>query len=118
MRMRAFSRLILFCNDPLKYGTPVTFTGSNLIQVENTGFAETYPIIQIHDYTTRLFASLNDSTVEWSGGTTELELDLKNMIPSQGDAFGDAFKIPHGLSNISISTDASDVNIIVYPAWR
>ena len=118
---RAFSfTLILTCPDPLKYGDPVTFVASNgVARVENAGRVPSFPKIHISGRCTSLSLSYGSRSVRWSGDTTSLDLDLRDMLPSSGAVSGQAFRIEPGSSVVGVNaTSGANVGIIVSPAWR
>lgn len=111
--------LIVTCPDPLKYGTPRSYTPSGgWCMVANEGNVGSYPVVHVEGPVTRLMLAYDAQQVNWVGSAETLDIDFRDMQPTSGSIVLDnAFPIPPGRSALAVTSDG-EVTVTVRPAWR
>ena len=83
--------------------------------------APTWPKAVVSGHVTTLRLAMGDAgEVRWQGDSDGLELDFRDMIPSDGAIVKDlAFPIPPGSHPVTVSADSgATVTMNLRPAWR
>ena len=114
--------LVVYCPDPNRYGETVCFpTSGGICRVWNEGNAPTWPRAVVSGHVTTLRLAMGDvGEVRWQGDSDGLELDFRDMIPSDGTIVKDlAFPIPPGSHPVTVSVDlGATVTMNLRPSWR
>lgn len=118
--------IFITCPDPLKYGREARYpvTGGPLV-VENSGDAETWPMLYATGPTTVCSVELGDRMVAWHGSAPEgFTLDPRDglAIDPHGAVVGrlavdDVFRVPPGQHTLAASSDGP-LTVGVRPAWQ
>ncbi len=117
--------LILTCPDPRKYGPEAIFTAvGSMISAENSGTAETYPLIDVTGRVTDLTLTQGTRRIRWAGNATGLQIDTRTGLATSngievGGLIDDAISaLPPGKTPLSVSVTAgAQVRMKVRPAW-
>ncbi len=112
--------LTMTCPDPHRYGMPERFdSSSKTVTVLNLGNAPTWPKIIVPGHVKSLTAVFSGHTFKWTGDAQSLVLDLRKPSASSGTIdIDDAFSIPPGASDVSVTTDAGYYTFEICSAWR
>lgn len=113
--------LIVTCPDPFKYGQVQSFAASKgSIQAVNEGTAPTWPTILVTGHVTRLSVAIDGHRTEWQGDTTNLTIDMRDMIPSAGGiVVDDPMPLRPGRTDVTVQADkGADVTLRMRPAWK
>lgn len=118
--------LFIECPSPIKVGREVRFPRvGNVVNVESAGDEPTWPTFYLDGPVTVFAAELGGHLLAWAGTAPQgVVIDPQTGIVStpNGQEIGgiqvdDAFRVPPGLSSITVTTDAPVAHVGVRPGW-
>lgn len=115
-----FCTVALFCPNPVKSGDERAFPASGgSCKVVNEGNAPAWPRVRVTGRCRALEVSLDGRRVTWQGDEENLEIDFATGEASGGTVVVDnAFPVPPGRHELSVTSSGGSVSVLLAPAWR